>query len=285
MLILITGANGTLGTAICEKLKDKHSILAPTSIYLDVRNSAQVMSYASKPIELIIHLAAETDHIACEFSPLEPYMTNTIGTQNMVDLAEKCDCPIAYLSTGGIFDGKKDFYVEKDKPNPINHYSKSKYFGEKLVGLYPKHFIFRTGWMMGGGPRGDKKFVNKIFKLIQEGSKSITAISDIYGSPTYACDLAELIWSLVNLCQFGTYHLVNGGVASRYDVAQEFINILGLKDKVIVHPQKFRDYYKTNQLLCPYTMNEVLKSTKINPMRHWREALKDYAEKDFCHVT
>lgn len=88
--------------------------------------------------------------------------------------AQALNAAVVYISTAGIFDGKKEFYDDFDIPNPINVYGKSKYHGEVITPkLAEKHFVFRAGWMMGGGPRKDKKFINKIFKQLQSGKKEL----------------------------------------------------------------------------------------------------------------
>ncbi|MFH1317779.1 MAG: sugar nucleotide-binding protein, partial [Candidatus Omnitrophota bacterium] len=196
MKILVTGGKGMLGNAIKDAFI-AHELILTGSIELDVRNIKQVMAYANKKPDLIIHAAAETDHVAAEFDPVACYMSNFTGTQNMVELAKWLSIPIVYISTCGIFDGTKEFYTENDVPTPLNHYGRSKYYGELAVRAYHKHYIFRCGWGMGGGPGIDKKFINKIFQLIKSGQKEIFGICDVYGSPTYHPDLARTIREII----------------------------------------------------------------------------------------
>ena len=70
-----------------------------------------------------------------------------------------------FISTAGIFGNDKEFYTEADAPDPLSAYGKSKYYTEQLMlnQNYEKYWIFRAGWMMGGGPDKDKKFVNNLF--------------------------------------------------------------------------------------------------------------------------
>jgi dTDP-4-dehydrorhamnose reductase len=288
MKILITGGRGQLGSAIKEVFKG-HELILTGHIELDVRNIRQVLAYARKKPELIIHTAAETDHVAAEFDPVACYMTNFTGTQNMIELARCLDIPIVYIGTCGIFDGTKESYTEDDQPSPLNHYGRSKYYGELAVRAYPKHYIIRCGWGFGGGPRVDKKFINKIFQIIQSGVNVFPAIYDVYGSPTYQPDFARTIKNLVEqrdkkiFCAgYGTYN--SGGVkASRYEVAKAFIECLGLSDKVKVYPLTFDEYHAIYPYEVIYTKCEVLDTAKLDKtglsaMRPWREALREYAE-------
>ena len=122
----------------------------------------------------MINLAALTDLEYCELNPKIAWETNALGQENICLAAQALNAAVVYISTAGIFDGKKEFYDDFDIPNPINVYGKSKYHGEVITPkLAEKHFVFRAGWMMGGGPRKDKKFINKIFKQLQSGKKEL----------------------------------------------------------------------------------------------------------------
>jgi len=271
-----------LGSALREVFKD-HELILTGSIELDVRNIRQVMGYAKKKPELIIHTAAETDHVAAEFDPLGCYMINFTGTQNMVELARALDIPIVYIGTCGIYDGTKKSYTEEDQPSPLNHYGRSKYYGELAVRAYRKHYIVRCGWGMGGGPGIDKKFINKIYQVIQSGINVFPSISDVYGSPTYQPDFAKTIKNLIiSRVDYGTYNC-GSSKASRYEVARAFVEYLGLSDKVKVYPLPFDEFHAIYPYEVIYTKCEVLDTSKIesyglSSMRDWKVALKEYAQ-------
>lgn len=281
MKILVTGGRGMLGSAI-KKVWGSHDLILTGHVELDIRNIRQVISYAAQNPELIIHAAAETDHVAAEFDPVNCYMTNYTGTQNMVELARTLDIPLVYISTCGIFDGSLNSYHEFDPPSPLNHYARSKYYGELAAGGYKRSYIIRSGWGMGGGPGIDKKFINKIFALINAGAKSIGAIADVFGSPTYAPDLAATIKSLImNKARPGIWN-IGGERASRFDVAAHFVDCLGLADQIKVYPVTFEQFHLQNPLSVNYTKCEVLNLDKLNTsgfncMRPWKEALKEYS--------
>jgi dTDP-4-dehydrorhamnose reductase len=252
---------------------------------LDVASYDSVMNIITrldKNIDYILHLAAETDLEYCDKYPERAYYTNTIGTINMCKLAGILKVPIIYISTAGVFLGEKNCYDENDNPEPVNHYGRSKYYGELAVKAYPKHYIFRMSWAMGGGPELDKKFVNKIFKLIKGGATEIHAISDVYGSPTYGYDVARTIHAcLTRKIPYGLYHTAGlGPKASRYDVAQAIVDILKLKVEVVpVQSSYFYDKFP-----CPRARSEVLVSRKPHPshMRNWRASLREYLEEYYA---
>lgn len=267
MKILCTGARGMVGTALCQALKE-HELITPARHELNIGNFAQVMKFKA---DFIGHLAAETDHEYCELNPAQCYFINTIGTAHMTRLAMSQRIPILYLSAGSIFDGDKDSpYSTPDVPNPINHYNSSKWYGELICKEYRKHYIVRAGWMFGGGPSIDKKFVNKIIKKIRAGINPIMVCDDCIGSPTYSVDLAKAIKGIIeDQAEYGIYHFCNGE-ASRYDFAKEIVSILN--SKIEISPCKIDDL--KNEFPCRRTNYEVLRSTI--PSRDWREALKEY---------
>lgn len=261
--ILCTGANGMLGEAVAKVFKN-HILFLTDIDTLDVRNPMNPI--VLRP-DCILHLAALTDLEECEAFPSEAFHTNTIGTQNMVEVAKKLKIPIVYISTAGVFDGKKEEYVWNDEPNPINMYGLSKYYGELAVKAYERHYIIRISWAFGGGDR-DKKFVKKILQQIDAGDTDIYALDRKYGSPSYTKDVAKRIHSMITSDEaYGTYHLETGK-ASRFAVAKEIVKVLGCKVKVHIAGERMFPMYDT-----PRPKYEVLQGLRT---RNWKIALKEY---------
>ena len=115
--------------------------------------------------DYLFHIGAYTDLEFCEENIDDTYLTNTISVENAVYIANALDIPILYISTAGIFDGSKDIYDDWDHPNPMCHYARSKYAAERFVLEHANYsVVLRAGWMMGGGPKKDKKFIQKLAK-------------------------------------------------------------------------------------------------------------------------
>ena len=171
--IYIAGCGGMLGEAFYENFKDDFDLkctdidLNETWIsYLDFRDFDKYLKDVSeyKP-DYLFHIGAFTDLEFCEQNIIETYRTNTISVENAVFISNKLGIPLLFISTAGIFDGKKDTYDDWDIPNPLGHYARSKFAAENFVlNNCNKYLICRAGWMMGGGPQKDKKFVQKIRK-------------------------------------------------------------------------------------------------------------------------
>src|SRR5262249_32642709 len=129
---------------------------------LDVRNAGAVReAFREVRPELVLHLAAETDLEYCEAHPAAAERTNALATRTVAACARAQGCVRVYISPAGVFDGRKDgMYTEEDAPNPIMVYGRTKLTGEHQVrDTWPDHYIIRAGWMVGGGPGKDHKFV------------------------------------------------------------------------------------------------------------------------------
>ena len=173
MKFYIAGCGGMLGEAFYTQFVGEYELKC-TDIdvneswlsYLDIRDYETYRKdvFDFNP-DFLFHLGAYTDLEYCELNEKDTYITNTESIKNAVRIANNLSIPILYISTAGIFDGKKAEYDETDNPNPIGHYGKSKYYGEKFVIENAKEYLIcRAGWMMGGGPKKDKKFIQKIMK-------------------------------------------------------------------------------------------------------------------------
>lgn len=281
MKCILTGGNGMLGTEIKKVFKiEPHDFFCTDKDTLDVSDRNAVFSYAKylPKLDYIIHLAAETDLEFCEKNPAQAYFVNMLGTCHISELASMLDVPMIYISTAGIFNGVDHLYQERSSPNPKNHYGMSKLRGEYYLNALEKKYIFRMSWAMGGGPDVDKKFVNKVIKLIRAGAKTIYGITDIYGSPTYTKDVALTIKAcLEDKIPFGVYHTAGIGSASRFDVAKAIIDILRFDVELI--PVTSEEFGKLNpDFPCPRAHNETIISTKDFPskMRPWKESLYEY---------
>lgn len=287
--VMITGCGGMLGLAVHGKFNEHCTVLAsdidlnePWLEHCDVRDLSSVLKMAEefKP-DLLINLAALTDLEYCEKNPEDSWLTNALGQENICLAANKLGIPVVYISTAGIYDGDQEFYNDFDAPNPLSIYGKSKYYGEtttqRMVG---RHFIFRAGWMMGGGTVKDKKFINKIFKQIKAGANELFVVDDKLGTPTYTVDFANSIFKIVATDYYGLYNMVCEGSGSRYDVALEFLKCLNLEDKVKMNIVK-SDYFK-KEYFAPRPLSEKLINLKLSKrgilyMRDWRECLAEYS--------
>jgi dTDP-4-dehydrorhamnose reductase len=286
MKFVITGAAGMLGTAVREKWQRSDWELIATDknangdniLHLDVEDHIAVDSLlAEYRPDIVLHLAAETDVDLCEKDPDHAYRANAWGTENIAWACRKIGCGLVYISTGSVFGGdSKKPYNEFDNPNPVNVYAHSKLAGERIVQqLVDQCYIFRAGWMVGGW-HIDKKFVYKIIQLCQT-EQNIRVVNDTFGSPTFTVDFATNMMAVVESGRHGLYHMGNKGTCSRFEMAKEIVDIMGLQKKVEVCPVSSDEF----PLPAPRPKSEMMDNFKLqmlglNEMPHWKDSLRLY---------
>lgn len=288
--VYIAGCGGMLGEAVHEEFSRDCEVLA-TDIdlntgwlrYADVRDLDQLArSVTEFGPDLLINLSALTDLEHCERNAEDAWLTNALGAENCAVIARRLDIPLVQISTAGIVDGEQDSYNDFEQPNPLGVYARSKYHGELAAQrLAPKHFVFRAGWMMGGGPSKDKKFINKIFRQLEAGATELKVVDDKLGTPTYTASFARGIRIVAGTDLYGVYNQVCEGDCSRYDVAVEFVRLLGLDGTVTVtkvSSDHFRDEYFAPRPASEKLVNVKLHARGFHHMPHWRDALADYAQ-------
>jgi dTDP-4-dehydrorhamnose reductase len=286
--IYIAGCGGMLGEAFYNQFKNDYQIKCTDKdvnedwlSFLDFRNfdiyKKDVMDFNP---DYLFHLGAYTDLEFCELNADETYNTNTLGVENAVYIANELNIPILYISTAGIFDGKKEFYDDWDTPNPLGVYARSKYMGERFVIENAKRYLIcRAGWMMGSGPKKDKKFIQKLMQQIKNGKKELFIVDDKDGTPTYTHDFAKNVKVLIEKEFWGLYNMVCGGQTSRMEVARELIRILNLEKEIKLIPVSsdyFKDTYFAERPPCERLINRKLNIRNLNQMQDWKIALKEY---------
>ncbi len=288
--IYIAGCGGMLGEAFQQTFADDYELRC-TDIdvnedwlsYLDFRDrDAYARDVRDFAPNYLFHLGAYTDLEYCEKHPDDTYLTNTLAVENAAWIADALGIPLLYIGTAGIFDGAQDAYDDWDKPNPLGVYARSKYVAELHVqATVRRHLICRAGWMMGGGPRKDKKFVQKIMAQLKQGRTELFVVDDKLGTPTYTHDFARNVRLLLEREMWGLYNMVCAGLTGRLEVAREMVRVLGLEDTVKVTPVS-SDHFKTEYFAerppSERLIDRKLSLRGLNVMRDWRLCLREYLD-------
>mgnify|MGYP000572001797 CR=1 FL=1 len=279
MKILVTGANGQLGSEINKR----------TSIYsnwefvfsdvadLDITNLTAVESFVHQnKITAIINCAAYTAVDLAESNIEFCEAVNVLGAKNLAIVAASNNLKYIHTSTDFVFDGKYHLpYKESDEPNPLSVYGITKYKGEQeVLQENPSSIVLRTAWLYSehGG-----NFV-KTMQRLGKDRQTLNVIFDQVGTPTWAGDLATVILEILSQIekggkQSGLYHYSNEGIASWYDFAVEIMQISGIDCKV--YPIETKEYPTP----APRPAYSVLNKAKIKKdfqleIPHWKESLK-----------
>lgn len=276
--IIILGSNGQLGKSlqyIIEK-KDKvnYNFVFLSREQSDITDIVLLEDTFKKyQPKYIINCAAYTQVDLAEDNKEEAYKVNVTGVKNLAVLCDKYEVALVYISTDFVFEGKEAIIrKEIDACKPINYYGLSKLKGEKEVeGILKNYFIIRTSWLYS---EFGNNFVKTMLRLSKE-KEELGIIYDQIGSPTYAVDLANFIFTVIEKesKKFGVYHYSNEGLCSWYDFAKAIFEYKQTSIKVI--PVTSLEF-KTKALRPKFSVmsKEKVKSNFNVEVNHWRDSLK-----------
>lgn len=274
-MILVTGANGQLGSDVCKKLKSEKCEYIPTdSATLDITNKSKVNKFfESRKIDCIIHCAAYTAVDKAEDEKEECFCVNEGGSLNLAVCAKKANAKMLYVSTDYVFggDGEKPFETNDPKA-PLNIYGESKLAGERAVlENCKKSFIVRTSWVFG---EKNTNFIATMLKLSKTHGE-VNVVCDQTGSPTYSKHLAALLCEMAKSEKYGIYHATNEGFCSWAELAKEAFLIAKTGTKVNFVPSS---EYKTK---AKRPLNSRLSKASLDiggfkRLLPWQNAVKEY---------
>jgi dTDP-4-dehydrorhamnose reductase len=191
-------------------------VLAQDRRELDIANEREVAEiFARQRPETVINCAAWTDVDGCELDPQRAFQINARGTEILATQSRLVGASLVTISTDYVFDGRKEgFYTQRDDPHPASVYGASKLEGERRAQLASaRTTIVRSGWIFGPGGRN---FLATVPERLRRG-EHLKAISDMFGTPTYAVDLAMRLRELAEMDLPGTYHVVNAGEGTSFE--------------------------------------------------------------------
>ncbi len=282
MNILVTGANGQLGSEIKQlaNFYKEANFVFKDLPELDICNYAELKNFViENKVNTIINCAAYTAVDKAEVEKDIAQKVNYKGVQNLVDALKTVNGKLVHISTDYVFNGENFVpYKESDTVSPIGIYGETKRKGELAVlNSDIDGVVIRTSWLYSSY---GNNFVKTMLKLGDE-REELGVIFDQIGSPTYAKDLAQICITIILKSKNNTlssngnlYHYSNEGVASWYDFAKE-IMILGDND-CKVKPIETKDY-PTPAKRPHYS---ILNKSKIKidfdiEIPFWKDSLKE----------
>jgi dTDP-4-dehydrorhamnose reductase len=286
MNILVTGANGQLGSEIKElaaNYKDS-SFFFKDLPELDICNSNQLeVFFIENKINTVINCAAYTAVDKAEEESIIATKVNSEGVLNIVNALNRVNGKLIHISTDYVFDGDHFLpYKESDSVSPIGVYGETKRLGElAVINSDIDAIVIRTSWLYSSY---GNNFVKTMLRLGNE-KENLGVIFDQVGTPTYARDLAKTSLEILhgftsaNINKNGNlYHYSNEGVASWYDFAIAAMELASINCQV--HPIQTKDY-PTKAKRPQYS---VLNKSKVKAdfkieIPYWRDSLKDCIKK------
>ena len=275
--ILITGANGQLGSALRRLgCVSPHNYICTDVAELDITDAAAVLrTVEERRIDVIVNCAAYTDVERAEEDEPTAELLNHKAAGNLAAAAKATGATLFHVSTDYVFDGTAHTpYREDTAPSPLGAYGRTKLAGERAVMASGcRYLIFRTAWLYS---EYGNNFLKTMLRLTAE-KEHLNVVFDQAGTPTYAGDLAMTIFSIVEGRYYagneGLYHFSNEGVASWYDFAAEIAAAVG-HDKCRIRPCRTEEF----PTKAPRPAYSVLDKRKIKEtfgleIPHWRESM------------
>lgn len=232
MNILITGANGQLGNCMRKAAEDsKDNYIFTDVAELDITDAEAVAkAVRDNDIKVIVNCAAYTNVDKAESDRDFAELLNATAVRNLADAVKANDGTLIHISTDYVFGGSlgNTPRTEEEPVNPTGVYGETKLNGERQIKESgAKALIIRTAWLYS---EYGKNFVKTMLGLTSS-KPELKVVFDQVGTPTYAQDLADTIFYIVENRKFdgneGVYHYSNEGVCSWYDFTRMIADIAG----------------------------------------------------------
>jgi dTDP-4-dehydrorhamnose reductase len=224
-LAWITGAHGLIGNYLVQtapKFAPQWRVRALSRADFDLLDFAALeRAFARDRPELVVHCAAITIVGDAQKNPALARRVNVEVTKFLAEVA--ADIPFVFFSTDVVFDGRKGFYTETDKPNPLHVYGETKLAAEEWVLKNPRHLVIRTSINGGTSPSGNRAFNEQLHRSLQQAGRGMTLFADEFRCPIPAIETARAVWGLVEKKCAGLYHVAGAERLSRLQMGELLI--------------------------------------------------------------
>ena len=266
--LLVTGANGLVGSKFTELFKDKYDFdileLSDPVNPIDITNLEAVKHrFEASKAKACIHFAAFTNVTAAweQRGKMDglAYKVNVTGTENISKAAAQKSVHVIHLSTAYVFDGEnKEMYVESDKMNPIEWYGETKAHAEDVItNANHSWTILRIDQPFRSNPFSRLDIAHAFMAKIQTSEARL--FTNHYFGPTYIDDLARVIDFSISEKLTGLFHATAGEKWSDFELGTAIKKILNLSGKI--QPSDLDEYLRT--VNRPYQHNTALNTDKL----------------------
>lgn len=276
--VVLLGGRGMLGTDLEKTLRQAGFGVEVFDLPdFDITDRDQLARAAGRS-DVIINCAAYTNVDGAESQAESAYDVNAVAVGRLGDLAKANDSYVVHISTDFVFDGRKSGpYVERDAPNPLGVYGRTKYQGEQLLEAGGcRHCIIRVQWTYGAA---GNNFIAKMIEL-SKTRKQLTVVDDQIGSPTATTEVAGAVCELLSRDKppEGLYHFAAAGQVSRYDQARFIFDKLDVD--IDIRPCKTSDYASAAARPLNSRFNcEKIQRLLSEPIRDWQGPVEEFLER------
>lgn len=275
---LITGAQTKIGRALVELFPEAEST---TRDDLDITSDDLATLRPWRQYDTIINASeySEVDEAETAAGEERAWSVNAAAVANLASVATTYGLTLVHYSSDYVFNGKNKDHTENEVFTPLNAFGRSKAAGDLAASVAAKHFIIRTGWVIGDG----KNFVDTIHGYAEQELKP-RVVGDQVGRLTFARDLARATKFLLESgAPYGTYNVTNSGdPASWADIAKEVYRLSNrsAEEVTTISSDEYassRDVTAHRPPNSTYNLEKLANAGYIP--RDWRVALKEYLKK------
>jgi dTDP-4-dehydrorhamnose reductase len=281
--ILVIGSSSQLAFEIKDisfSLTNKHIFTFVSKDQLNIVNHKEIEEFFKKnKFDIVINCAAYNAVDMAEADIKNATMVNHKGVENLARMAKYNNYVLIHFSTDYVFDGDSDKpYTEDLTPKPLSIYGTSKLSGENaILDIAPKSIIIRTSWLYS---QYGNNFVKKIISL-GKSKNEISVINDQIGSPTYAKDLANAVFCIINSTQYFNhieqpeiFHYSNQGSTTWYGFAKEIFQIAKINCLVIPVDTLAINQIATRPKFSVLNSEKIKNTFNIN-IPNWQQSISE----------
>lgn len=278
---LVTGAGGMLGRDVLGRLAAAGVAaagLARRDLDITGPDAVRAALEAHRP-DVVVNCAAWTDVDGAEEHEEAALAVNGTGPRVLAEACKESGAVLLHVSTDYVFAGDaREPYAEDAPTGPRSAYGRTKLAGERAVlDLLPDTgHVVRTAWLYGaGGPN----FVRTMIRL-EAARDTVDVVDDQRGQPTWSADLADLLvrlgrGALAGTVPAGIHHGTSAGETSWYGFTREIFRLLGA-DPDRVRPTTSAAFVRPAPRPAYSVLgHQGLRSSGVEPIRDWREALAE----------
>ncbi|MCY1030799.1 SDR family oxidoreductase [Corallococcus sp. BB11-1] len=271
MRLLVTGANGLVGSRVCALLTQQgHDVVGlgrgprrtgGTHRYVEVdltREADVAAAIAAAAPEVIIHPASMTEVDACEKDPEAAFAANVTATAAVARGARALGAHLVHVSTDYVFDGDAGPYSEDALPNPKGVYALTKHMAEQAARTFvPGCAIARTAVVYGWPAAGRPNFGAWLVGALEKG-QPVKLFEDQVVSPSFADSVAAMLAELGVRRLGGVWNTCGGTVIDRVGFGRALCEVFGF-DASLITPTRMADL----KLASPRPLRSGLTTDKV----------------------
>lgn len=235
--IAVVGAAGQLGTALVQQLGNR--AIPVTRAMLDVTAGDAVRATIARlRPDVVINCAAWTAVDAAEKDSAGCHAVNVTAVEHLATACSDHGVRFVHISTDYVFGADRTRtrpYRETDTPGPLNAYGASKLAGEEAARICPNHLVIRTCGLYAASPLGPIRGRNFLDTMLVLAATlpEVRVVADQICTPSHVPHVADGILRLLAAGSVGTFHVVNEGQASWYELASELFRRAGITTRVV----------------------------------------------------